>query len=99
MGTFAPGTVEFCALALQPPLELGAIHGLRVHINVYHVKYLRWGTCRRGGGLRRGERTGWVSRPSLEKAKDGVPGTPPYKARKVFSWSASFSALNSTNSS
>jgi hypothetical protein len=40
VGTFASRAVELGALALQPPLELGAVHVLRVHINVYYVKRL-----------------------------------------------------------
>jgi hypothetical protein len=51
MGTLAPRALELGALAPQPPLELGAVHGLSVHINVYHVKRLRH--------LRRGD---WPSR-------------------------------------
>ena len=44
VGTFTPLAIELCALALQLPLELGAVHELRVHINIYHVKMrLRWG--------------------------------------------------------
>jgi hypothetical protein len=66
VGTFAPRAVKLGALVLQPPLELGAVHGLRVHINVYHVKHLR-GLAVQAGGLRLGERTGTVSYTSPKK--------------------------------
>jgi hypothetical protein len=74
MGTLTSRTVELCALALQPPLELGAVPGLRVHNNVYHVKRLLRGqrpsgTCGAASGLRLGERTVTVSHSSLEKSE------------------------------